>query len=161
MAALLRVLLAVSCFATTLTWADSPEALLDWYATLARQSDPEFQGFSADRGNAFYNRAVAGPNGEHSCALCHSPDPKETVFGHSGAIRAECAACHVGGMPRPADRGHIRRDIEPMAPSANPDRFTNPGKSELWFDVNCFYVLGRACSAREKGDFLAYLLSVR
>ena len=156
-----RLLVAILCLMLTPARADSPEALLESYASLARQSDPAFQGFSVERGDAFYHRVVAGPNGEHACALCHSPDPRETVFGHSGAIRAECAACHVGGMPRPGDRGHIRRDIKPMAPSANPDRFTDQGKSDLWFDANCNYVLGRACSAREKGDFITYLLSVR
>ncbi len=141
--------------------AQSPEDLLAFYARLARESDPAFAGFSPERGQAFFLVPRQGPNGEHACANCHSPDPRETVFGHSGAIRAECAACHPGGMGRPGERGRIRRDIKPLAPSANPDRFTDPGKAELWFDVNCFYVLGRACSAAEKGDLLAWLLTVR
>ena len=138
---------------------DTPEGLLRLYAALAAQSDPAFAGFSAARGKALYHTTVQGPNGEHACQNCHSPDPRETVFGHSGAIRAECAACHVGGMGKPGDRSRIRRDIKPLAPAANADRFTDAGKVELWFDVNCFYVLGRACSAQEKGDFLTYLLT--
>jgi hypothetical protein len=76
-------------------------------------------------------------------------------------MRAECIACHPGGIGRPGDRARIRRDIKPLAPVANHARFTDPGKSELWFDVNCFYVLGRACGAAEKGDVLAWLLSLR
>lgn len=142
-----------------LAWG--PEEQLALYARLARDSNPGFAGFSAERGQAFFLVPRQGPNGEHACANCHSPDPRETVFGHSGAIRAECVACHPGGMGRPGDRARIRRDIRPLAPSANPARFTDPGKTELWFDVNCFYVLGRACSAAEKGDVLAWLLSLR
>lgn len=138
-----------------------PEEQLALYARLASDSDRDFAGFSPERGQAFFLVPRQGPNGEHACASCHSPDPRETVFGHSGAIRAECVACHPGGMGRPGDRTRIRRDIRPLAPSANQARFTDPGKAELWFDVNCFYVLGRACSAAEKGDVLAWLMSLR
>jgi hypothetical protein len=141
--------------------AQTPEALLAFYGRLARESDPAFAGFSPARGEAFFMQQHQGPNGEHACSSCHGPDPRETVFGHGGAMRAECIACHPGGIGRPGDRARIRRDIKPLAPVANHARFTDPGKSELWFDVNCFYVLGRACGAAEKGDVLAWLLSLR
>jgi cytochrome c peroxidase len=154
-------LLYTAAFIANAAGDDTPESLLQLYAGLARQSDPAFAGFSAERGKALYQTPVLGPNGEHACQNCHSPDPRETVFGHSGAIRAECSACHIGGMGKPGERARIRRDIKPLAPAANPARFTDAGKVELWFDVNCFYVLGRACSAQEKGDFLTYLLTWR
>lgn len=141
--------------------AQTPEDLLAFYGRLTLASDPGFAGFSPARGEAFFLQQHHGPNGEHACANCHSPDPRETVFGHGGAIRAECVACHPGGIGRPGDRTRIRRDIRPLAPGANPARFADPGKAELWFDVNCFYVLGRACSAAEKGDVLAWLLTLR
>jgi hypothetical protein len=32
---------------------------------------------------------------------------------------------------------------------------------EKWFKRNCSDVLGRACSAQEKGDLLAWLATVR
>ena len=47
-----------------------------------------------------------------------------------------------------------------MAPAANPQRFTDAAKVEKWFRRNCKDVLGRACSAQEKGDVLAYLMSL-
>ena len=46
-----------------------------------------------------------------------------------------------------------------MAASANPKRFTDAIEVEKWFKRNCGDVLGRECTAIEKGDVLAYLLS--
>jgi hypothetical protein len=50
--------------------------------------------------------------------------------------------------------------IAPLAPAANPQRFTDPGKAEKWFRRNCKDVLTRECSAAEKADLLAFLLKV-
>ncbi|MBI1397459.1 MAG: DUF1924 domain-containing protein [Betaproteobacteria bacterium] len=154
-----RMLIALVLFAAVPAMAMSPQELLEIYRKAAA-STPGFAGFSAERGKAFYLKEVKGPNGEHSCSSCHSPDPTETVFGHSGSIRAECTACHISGIRAPGRPGSIRKDIKPLAPIANADRFTDPDKTELWFEVNCFYVLGRGCTAQEKGDLLTYLLSV-
>jgi hypothetical protein len=48
-----------------------------------------------------------------------------------------------------------------MAPAVNGVRFTRTGKVEKWFKRNCNDVLGRTCTAQEKGDVLTYLLIVR
>jgi hypothetical protein len=48
-----------------------------------------------------------------------------------------------------------------MAPVANAERFTDAAKVEKWFKRNCSDVRKRACTANEKGDFIAYLLSVK
>jgi hypothetical protein len=50
--------------------------------------------------------------------------------------------------------------IEPLAPAANPKRFTNPAKVEKWFRRNCNDVLDRACTTQERGDVLAWLRSL-
>ena len=47
-----------------------------------------------------------------------------------------------------------------MAASVAPTRYTDPDIVEKWFRRNCRDVLGRACSAAEKADVLAYLLSL-
>ncbi len=157
----MRTFIALCLFLVSLAAAAmTPEQLLEVYRAAAATA-PNFKGFSAERGRAFYEKKVIGPNGEHSCAACHGPDPRSTIDGHSGTIRAECRACHLTDSRNPGDRAKIRRHIKPLAPSANPDRFSDPDKVELWFDVNCFYILGRPCTAQEKGDLLTYLLSVR
>lgn len=154
-------ILAPIALSVALASAAQPEDFLASYARGARAESPDFAGFSAERGRAFYLKVHRGPSGEHACFQCHSADPRQTVEGHSGAVRADCAACHPGSTGMKSDRSRIRRDIKPLAPSANPARFTDPDKVALWFDANCFYVVGRACTATEKGDVLTWLLSVK
>jgi hypothetical protein len=48
-----------------------------------------------------------------------------------------------------------------MAPSSNDQAFTSQRKVDKWFRRNCNDVVGRECTAQEKADVLAYLLSVR
>jgi hypothetical protein len=105
------------------------------FATQAKQENSSFAGFSAERGKAFFT-TVHGS--DWSCATCHSENP---------AARGRHA---VTGQ-----------SIEPLAPTANPERFTRADKVEKWFKRNCKDVLGRTCTASEKGDVLAYLLTVR
>ena len=55
----------------------------------------------------------------------------------------------------------VGKRIEPLAPSANPQRFTDAAKVEKWFRRNCTDVLRRECSAQEKGDFIAWLNQIK
>ena len=106
----------------------------DSYRAAAKQENPAFLDFSAARGEAFYKAKT----GDMSCASCHGDAPKE----HG----------------KHATTG---KDILPMAPVANAQRLTDAAKVEKWFKRNCNDVLKRACSANEKGDFIAYLLAVK
>lgn len=103
-------------------------------AAEARAADAAFQGFSAQRGEAFYRAR----HGDWSCATCHTDQPA------SGGRHAV-----------------TQKAILPLAPLANPERFADPHKVEKWFKRNCNDVLNRACTAREKGDLIAWLLTVR
>ena len=46
-----------------------------------------------------------------------------------------------------------------MAASASPKRYTDRAKTEKWFRRNCHNVLGRDCTATEKGDFITFMLT--
>jgi len=92
-------------------------------------------GFSAQRGEAFF-KATHG--NDWSCASCHTANP-------------------LG----PGKHAKTGKPIEPLAPAANPKRFTDAAAVEKWFRRNCNDVLGRACTAQEKGDVTAYLGSLR
>ena len=92
---------------------------------------------SAVRGEQFY-RAKQGGGEAESCAACHTPDPRK-------------AGQHV----------KTHKAIDPLAPVANRERFTDPAKVEKWFKRNCKEVLGRACTPQEKADFAAYMISVK
>jgi hypothetical protein len=50
--------------------------------------------------------------------------------------------------------------IQPLAPSANPNRFQDRARVEKWFKRNCNDTVGRECTSAEKADVLAYLISL-
>jgi hypothetical protein len=116
--------------------AGEREALLARYADVAKAADPAFAGFSATRGETLHLTRHAGGK----------PDTPA------------CTACH-GDDARGAGRTRAGKPIEPMALSASPTRYADPAKVEKWFKRNCVEVLGRECSPREKGDWLAYMMS--
>ena len=111
------------------------QAVIDQYVALAKAKDPAFAGFSAARGKAFFLARRAGGNPETaSCSSCHTSDPTKP-----GQTRAGQA-------------------IDPMAVSANADRFTDFAKDEKWFKRNCSTVLQRECTPVEKGDFISFMV---
>ncbi|MFG6447684.1 DUF1924 domain-containing protein [Roseateles sp. BYS180W] len=71
-----------------------------------------------------------------------------------------CASCH--GQPPTQQGRHARTDkrLAPLAPAFNPESFTQSSKVDKWFKRNCNDVVSRECSAGEKADVLAYLLSL-
>ncbi len=113
-------------------WAETPAEFEAAFAAEARRADARFAGFSAERGARFFE---ATHGGDWSCATCHGSDPT-----------------------RPGEHVVTGKRIEPLAPAANPKRFTRPASVEKWFRRNCNDVLERACTAQEKGDVLVWLL---
>jgi cytochrome c553 len=113
------------------------KAVLDQYAALAKKADPNFRGFSPQRGHAlFFNRHSGGKPATPNCITCHTTDltkPGETRTG---------------------------KKIEPMAASVSPKRYTDFANDEKWFRRNCNDVIGRECTVVEKGDILSFLQSL-
>ena len=111
--------------------ADANPARDQIIAALAAESGGAL---SAQRGEAlFQSMNTTGKPDTPSCTTCHTKDPRNI-----GATRAGKA-------------------IDPMAVSKTPDRFTDPAKVAKWLLRNCNTVLGRECTAQEKGDVLTYL----
>ena len=90
-----------------------------------------------------------------------NPAKGEAFFKASHGQEWQCTSCH-GKLPMTGGR-HASTDkaIEPLAPTANAKRFTDSAKVEKWFRRNCKDVLARECSAAEKADVLAWLISLR
>jgi mono/diheme cytochrome c family protein len=72
-----------------------------------------------------------------------------------------CASCHTENPLAPGKHAKTGKAIAPLAPAANPKRFTDAAAVEKWFRRNCNDVLGRACTAQEKGDVTQYLMSLK
>ena len=152
---LLCALLASGC-----ANAATPEEILQIYAAQARASDPKFTGFSAEEGKIFYTAPhVLKGVGVWSCASCHLKDMRYSVKAHRTEI--PCRACHViNDWEHPEPKKAKLRLIEPFAPSANVKRLTDPDRVEIFLKLNCLLLLKRECTAREKGDVLAYMMTI-
>ena len=111
--------------------------ILAGYAVEALVLDSAFTQFSVERGrDLFLAECTSGKEDTPSCTSCHTTDAKKM-----GQTRAGKA-------------------IDPMALSANSERYTDIKKVEKWFGRNCTSVLGRECTPIEKGDFITYMTSL-
>ena len=110
-----------------------------WGATppefLAQYSAQAASAVNAQRGQQFF---AAKHGREWSCASCHTHNPLQGGQ-HAGTGKA----------------------ISALAPAGNAQRFTEAAKVEKWFRRNCNDVVGRECSAAEKADVLAWLMSLK
>lgn len=115
--------------------AETPGTLMARYA---QEAGIAVTALSAERGAAFFRAERPGRDGKPaSCAACHTRDPRE------------------------AGRTRVGKRIEPLAPAANAQRFSDAAKVEKWFRRNCSDVLQRECTAQEKGDFVAWMKQVK
>ncbi|MDE2016774.1 MAG: DUF1924 domain-containing protein [Hyphomicrobiales bacterium] len=110
------------------------QPVLDHYAALDKAAGGDGT-FSADRGKAFFLAKHTHNAKLTSCTSCHTTDPH-----------------NVGHLP-------TGRQLKPMAVSLSPNRFTRLGKVEKWAQRNCTTVVGRACTAKEIGDYITYMMS--
>lgn len=134
---LVAMLMLVPALAPMLAFAGDPkrDALLAEYAIQAKAQDRTFSAFSPARGEAlFHGTWTGGDPRTASCTACHTADPRQAG--------------------RNAKTG---RPIEPVAVSANPARFTDLATVEKHFARDCRSVLGRECTALEKGDYVAFM----
>ena len=127
--------LAAATGSAPLAQAQTANDLLRTLELTARTEQPAFAGFSIERGQAFFTQRHGQ---EWSCSTCHTSDPR------------------VAG--RHAVTG---KAIQPLAPVANAARLTDQAKVDKWLRRNCKDVLARECTAAEKGDVIAYLISLK
>ncbi len=132
---LVLVFVAVAGLTSLSASAETADSILAALNSEAKSSTPSFKGFSAERGARFFKQTHGN---ELSCASCHTENPA-------------------------ADGKHAKtgKIIKPLAPAANPERFTDTAKVAKWFKRNCNDVLDRVCTPQEKGDVLTYLLTVK
>jgi len=126
-----RLLLMMLVVGTAQAQAATPQQILDG---LVAQAGPA----STARGEKLFRGKFSGGKSADSCTACHTDN-------------AKAVGSHV----------KTNKVIDPLAPVAQKDRFTDPAKVEKWFKRNCNDVLGRACSAQEKADFTAYMISIK
>lgn len=127
----LLVTAAAAMLLSTTSRAAPHADLLAQYAAAASTKE-----FSAARGQELHTRKFAGGKATTpSCTRCHGQDVRGAGQTLSG------------------------KSIKAMALSVTPTRYLDAAKVEKWFKRNCVEVLGRECSAQEKGDWLSYMLA--
>ena len=117
---------------------ETAQKLAAKYETIAKNINPASTGLSVDDGKAFFNREL-------------------TIKGKQVAW----ASCHTTNLANDGKHMVTSKPIRPLAPAANDKRFTSVDKVEKNFTKHCNDIIGRDCTAQEKGNFIAYLLSVK
>lgn len=107
-------------------------------ATDKKAKTSQFKPFSAEAGREFYLKRRTWQATDPTCSGCHTEDPTKE-----------------------GKHTETKKPIKPLAPSANPERFTDIGKVEKNFSEHCVDLLGRNCEASEKGNYIAYMMSIK
>ncbi len=76
---------------------------------------------------------------------------------HAKHGERSCTSCHGERLTDTGKHAKTGKAIEPMAPSANADRYRSAKEIEKWFLRNCKWTFGRECSLQEKADILTWL----
>lgn len=126
----------VTAAAALAAMSPARQAIFDDHLAAARASEAGFEASPA-RGETFFR-------GQHAGGKADTPS---------------CTSCHTSDLKKPG-KSRAGKDIQPMAASVNPKRYTDAADVAKWLKRNCSDVLGRECTAPEKADVLAYLLSL-
>jgi hypothetical protein len=132
-----KIIPLLALLASQNLWAETPAQFIAAYSAEAAKAQPGYV-TDAARGKAFADRN----------------------WGVSEKL-PNCVACHTGNLRNPGRHVVTGKTIAPLSPAANPERFTDSAKVEKWFKRNCKEVVGRACSAAEKADFIAFATGAR
>jgi len=136
--AAITIVLSLSSITTAFADVATAEKLAHRYATYAKNINPDSTGLSAEDGKEFFNREITIKGKQVACASCHTANP------------ADNGKHIVTGKP-----------IRPLSPVVNEKRFTSIDKVEKNFTKHCNDIIGRDCTAQEKGNFIAYLLTAK
>jgi mono/diheme cytochrome c family protein len=115
---------------------DSAHKLANKYLGIAKAINPEYKDFSVEDGKAFFNEKFTVKGKQIACASCHTANP------------ADPGKHIVTGKP-----------IRPLSPVINAKRFADLDKVEKNFTNHCNDIISRDCTAQEKANFIAYLLT--
>lgn len=128
-------------FALLLFLTISSASVVDEYLnTLTKEAkikNPSFSGFDLKKGEEIFTSKHIGKKGkEVSCVSCHGRDLSKTGKNFFTA-----------------------KEIEPLSPTANSQRFSEVKTIEKWLRRNFNDVYNREGTAQEKGDVITYIIN--
>ena len=114
------------------------DEILKSFETQTKKEDSAFKEFSIKEGERiFRTERVNSKGAKISCMTCHTSNPKDEGLTRNNKV------------------------IDPLAPVANKERFTDMAKVEKWFKRNCKDVYDRECTVTEKGHFTKFMMSIK
>lgn len=120
-----------------------------------------FQAYAAENANSQLQQLAIQAKAENSAFTAFNAQRGQQFFTSTHGSDWSCASCHTKNPLQTGKHDVTGKIIQPMAPSANPARFTDVAKTQKWFKRNCKDVVGRECTAQEKGDVLTWLISLK
>jgi len=135
------VLLSLFSFTSISAQADvaGAEEAARNYGASAKKLNPKST-LSAKAGRAFYTKKVVD--------RFNSKD-------------VSCSSCHTDNPASEGKHKETGKPIQPLAPSVNPERFSDASKTERNFSKHCRDLYKKDCSDQDKGDYVTYLLTVK
>lgn len=119
----------------------SSAAVVDEYLnTLAKEAkvqDPAFKGFSVKRGEEIFTSKHIGKKGKE----------------------VSCVSCHGDDLNKAGKNFFTAKEIEPLSPKANAERFSEIKTIEKWLKRNFIDVYNREGRIQEKGDVVTYIIN--
>ena len=123
--------------AISFTFAEPIDDFLSKMEAEVKVQQPNFKGFSLERGEKIFTTSNVGKKGE--------------------AI--SCISCHGTDFTKKGKHFFTGKFIDPLSRKANPKAFTNEKHVEKWLKRNFKDVYNRVGTPKEKGDVVTYMLS--
>lgn len=118
--------------------AASPEVMqyINYLSKAAKAQNSTFTGFDAQRGKEIFTSTHIGKQGKPMA----------------------CTSCHTVNLSSSGKNSLTGKIIEPLSPSANPQRLTSVKEVNKWLKRNFMDVYAREGTPQEKGDVLTYIM---
>ncbi len=133
----MRTIILIGLSTYSLLAASPMQEYMATLETEAKAENPAFSAFDAKRGEALFTSSHIGKKG----------------------VAIACTSCHTNNLKNAGKNSFTAKAIEPLAPSANPQRLTSPKEVTKWLKRNFSDVYNREGTAQEKGDVLTYIMA--
>ena len=121
----------------SISYASVVDEYLVTLGAQAKVENPNFKGFDAKRGEIIFTSKHIGKKGKE----------------------VSCVSCHGDDLSKRSKNFFTAKEIEPLSPKANPNRFSEVKTIEKWLRRNFNDVYNREGTTLEKGDVVTYIIN--
>lgn len=133
----LTVLLTTMSLMHAFTLNAQMSAFMNELLSEAKKQNPTLQEFDYARGEKIFTTESVGKKGK----------------------KISCVTCHTQDLTKSGLNENTNKVIEPLSPSANPNRFSDVKEVKKWLRRNFQDVYNREGTAQEQGDVVTYIIN--